>query len=175
MLREQSEGYTKLTTDLVGSLGPPHAAATGLPTESLSATETRAHSAWERVVSLIGYFDLDPNRALDVILDVFSVNLASHHQFFMALLSFSPWAGESQRFKDIHQARTMAVDPDPDQYRGKDLDEILRMADLGPRYHEFPDPHPAKGKPQVLAQVLGFKFAHYQVGFISFGRNQFTD
>ncbi|PCH34941.1 hypothetical protein WOLCODRAFT_159437 [Wolfiporia cocos MD-104 SS10] len=37
LLREQSEGYSKLVTELTSSLGPPHSPETGRPTESLAA------------------------------------------------------------------------------------------------------------------------------------------
>ena len=88
LLREQSEGYSKLTTELTSSLGPPHSTSTGYPVESTEAIEARARPTWERALGLIGYFDLDPNRALDIILDVFSIHLATHHAFFISLLSF---------------------------------------------------------------------------------------
>ena len=89
LLREQSEGYSKLTTELTSSLGPPHSPATGYPVESVEMIEARARPTWERALGLIGYFDLDPNRALDIILDVSSVHLATHYSFFLSLLSFS--------------------------------------------------------------------------------------
>jgi hypothetical protein len=44
------------------------------------------------MVSLIGHFHLDPNRALDVFLDIFATRLATHYTLFLALLSLSPWA-----------------------------------------------------------------------------------
>ncbi|TFY81790.1 hypothetical protein EWM64_g2223 [Hericium alpestre] len=88
LLREQSEGYSKLITEVTSSLPPPHSMATGRPTESFEVVAARVRPVWERVVSLIGYFDLDPNRALDVILDVFSVHLTTHWSFFIVLLGF---------------------------------------------------------------------------------------
>lgn len=134
--------------------------------ESRAAIEARARPAWERVVGLIGYFDLDPNRALDVILDVFSAHLATHHSFFVSFLSFSPWAPRSKPVNSPDSDEAMAVDPDPPKYRGKTLDDVLSLAeDLSGKSAEDPQlPGPAHGNPsRVLAQVLGFKFAHYQV------------
>ncbi|KAH8118538.1 transcription factor/nuclear export subunit protein 2-domain-containing protein [Phellopilus nigrolimitatus] len=162
LLREQSEGYTKLTTDLVGSLGPPHAPSTGRPIESFQAVQARASAAWERVVSLVGYFDLDPNRSLDVILDVFSVNVATHWQFFLALLSCSPWAGDCTGMKDWEEAANMKIDPQPDRYHGKSLDEILLLTEFDAKGTGCPSKLETTRKPKVLAQVLGFKFSHYQ-------------
>ena len=165
MLREQSEGYSKLTTELTSSLGPSHSLATGEPIEPLSVIEERARPVWERVVGLVGYFDLDPNRALDIILDVFSVHLAAHYSFFLALLSCSPWAPPT-RAKDEDR---MHIEPSPDIYRGKDLDEVLRLAEMQAGFERRPpqvDPPDGINGPLVLAQVLGFKFTYYQVEFL---------
>src|SRR4051812_29239474 len=97
LLREQSEGYSKLLIELTSNLGPPHSPQTGRPTEAYGVIEERARPVWEKVISLIGYFDSDPNRALDVILDVLSQHLTTHYTFFLALLSFSPWSGSYRR------------------------------------------------------------------------------
>jgi THO complex subunit 2 len=160
LLREQSEGYSKLTTELTSSLSLPHNAATGYPTESYASIEDRARPVWEKVISLIGYFDLDPNRALDIILDVLSVHLATHYSFFLALLSFSPWSGAYKPPNGL----SMASDPVPDQYRDKSLDDVLSLAEAQQRKQKDSSviSH-ATTNPQVMAQVLGFKFAYYQV------------
>ncbi|KAL6309570.1 transcription factor/nuclear export subunit protein 2-domain-containing protein [Sparassis latifolia] len=163
LLREQSEGYSKLTTELTSCLGPPNSSATGYPVESLTSIEARARPAWERVVGLIGYFDLDPNRALDIILDIFSTHLATHHTFFVSFLSFSPW---SVRRKEHRSGKedAMAVGPDGNQYRGKSLDEVLFAAEASsnPWTAEPPRFSSEGSHTRVLAQVLGFKFSHYQ-------------
>jgi THO complex subunit 2 len=160
LLREQSEGYSKLTAELTSSLSPPHNPATGYPTESYASIEDRARPVWEKVISLIGYFDLDPNRALDIILDVLSVHLATHYSFFLALLSFSPWCAG---YKSPNVS-SMAFDPVPDQYKDRSLDEVLSLAEArqGNAQDSSPIPH-ATTNPPVMAQVLGFKFAYYQV------------
>ena len=160
LLREQSEGYSKLTTELTSSIGPAHSVIDGHPMESLSAIEARARPAWERVVGLIGYFDLDPNRALDIILDVFSVHLATHYSFFLSLLSFSPWAASLK-----HSADPMIVESCSDLYRGKSLDDVLKIAEAQAGVSQDPPPPAAMGanNTRVLAQVLGFKLTHYQV------------
>lgn len=159
LLREQSEGYSKLTAELTSSLGPAHATATGRPTEPYSAIKERARPVWEKVISLVGYFDLDPNRALDLILDVLSVNLATHYSFFVALLSFSPWSA-SYRRPDEDEA--IATDLPPGSFKGKTLDEVLTLADRKPR--GTPPVVFAGPESRVLmAQVLGFKFSHYHV------------
>jgi THO complex subunit 2 len=163
LLREQSEGYSKLTAELTSNLGPAHSPATGRPTESYSAIEERARPVWKKVISLIGYFDLDPNRALDIILDVLSVHLATHYTFFVALLSCSPWAGSRRR--SAGQDADMQVDatPPPDLFRAKSLDEVLAIAQEKAWLSEPGPSEPGESSSSVLAQVLGFKFAYYQV------------
>lgn len=162
LLREQSEGYSKLTAELTSNLGPAHSSATGCPTESYTAIEDRARPVWEKVISLIGYFDLDPNRALDIILDVFSVHLATHYSFFIALLSFSPWSASYRRPISNNDA-AMAVDSPLESFRGKTLDEILTLADRTKRDTTTVS---SGSSPRVLAQVLGFKFTYYQASFL---------
>lgn len=158
LLREQSEGYSKLTAELTSSVGSPHSATTGLPTESLATTAERARQVWERVLSLIGHFDLDPNRALDIFLDVFSTHLATNYTFFLSLLSLSPWA-PPRVTPETPESR-----PEPD-YSGKDLDEILLIAESRSNAKTCSDS--SRGS-TVLAQVLGFKFSHYHVWTFSF-------
>ncbi|KAH8106136.1 transcription factor/nuclear export subunit protein 2-domain-containing protein [Cristinia sonorae] len=158
LLREQSEGYSKLVAELTSSLGPAHSSSTGLPSETASAVAARAGPAWERVVGLIGYFDLDPNRALDIVLDVFSANLTTHSSFFLSFLSFSSWSNGG-RISAVSSDDTMNIEVDPDQYRGKTLDEVLSLAERNSGFRPAPS---SNGKPKVLAQVLGFKFSYYQ-------------
>lgn len=161
LLREQSEGYSKLTAELTSSLGPSHSPATGYPIESKEAVHARAKPAWERVVGLIGYFDLDPNRALDVILDVFSMHLSTHYSFFLSFLGHSPWSSSIHRQLTAQDA--MSVESSPNQYQGKDLDDILYMAESQSGYPASRPQIQTSAGGRVLAQVLGFKFSHYQV------------
>lgn len=138
-------------------MGPSHAPNTGLPTEEPTAIDARAQKVWNKIISLIGYFDLDPNRALDLILDVFSAHLTTHHAFFLALLSCSPWTTSRRRAILQHQ-QEMALDSRPQSFVGKGFDEVLEMVQKVP---SLPEETSADGS-RVLAQVLGFKFTHYQ-------------
>lgn len=166
LIREQSEGYTKLTTDLVGSLGPPHSSSTALPTEPPDTLRARAASAWERVVGLIGYFELDPNRAMDIILDIFSSNVTTHWQFFLAFLVCTPWVGEGRNLSDWETSHNICVDPEPNQIQGKSFDEVLRLAERrSQNENAMCLKRGTEGKPKALAQALGFKFRLYDVGF----------
>lgn len=164
LLREQSEGYSKLTVELTSSLGPPHSSLTGRPTESNSVIEDRARPVWEKVISLIGYFDLDPNRALDIILDILSQHLTSHYSFFLALLSFSPWSGSYRRAPPEDDAANMKIDLPAGGFRGKSLDAVLTLAESNSMSSDM---NTRKAGARVLAQVLGFKFNYYQVRFHS--------
>jgi THO complex subunit 2 len=168
LLREQSEGYSKLTAELTSSLGPAHSSVTGRPTESYASIAERARPVWEKVISLIGYFDLDPNRALDIILDVLSVHLATHYTFFFALLSFSPWSGSHRRPNPDYDGAPMVVDLPPGSFRGKTLDEILTLSDGKARDAQTLS---TTHSPRVLAQVLGFKFTYYQVSLCVLSKN----
>ncbi|KAK1995777.1 THO complex subunit 2 [Colletotrichum falcatum] len=84
LLREESEGYSKLMTELftTSSAEPPSA-------------ET-AHAAFERLKGLIGTFDLDVGRVLDVTLDVFAAVLIKQFRFFIKLLRVSSWWPRNQ-------------------------------------------------------------------------------
>jgi THO complex subunit 2 len=160
LLREQSEGYSKLVTEVTSALPSPHSPASGLPLEPLSIDPERVQPIWKRIVSLIGYFDLDPNRALDVILDLFSAYLTTHWSFFLVLLSLSPWKGQCGSLAWINEEKSdpSKVEPGSSRFKDKSLDEILSMAedtDLSKA--------PPVSVPRVMAQVLGFKFRHYQV------------
>jgi THO complex subunit 2 len=99
------------------------------------------------VVSLIGHFDLDPNRALDVFLDVFATHLATHYIFFLELLSLSPWAP------------TISSEAPPPSTGSTRFDDVLANAEFlsESTLSDLNTPN------SVLAQVLGFKFAHYNV------------
>lgn len=113
---------------------------------------------WGKVISLIGYFDLDPNRALDLILDMLSTHLATHYSFFLALLSCSPWASHRPK----NDAEPMAVDALPASYINMSMDEILASKEKHGASMEAANGKNRDGS-RVLAQVLGFKFAYYQV------------
>lgn len=161
LLREQSEGYSKLTVELTSNLGPPHSPQTGRPIETYRAIEQRAKPVWEKVISLIGYFDLDPNRALDIILDVLSQHLTTHYTFFLALLSFSPWAGSYRRPLPDDEAMDTTFELPEGAFKNKNLDEILTLAESD--FKPAAAKRPMTGGARVLAQVLGFKFSYYQV------------
>ncbi|KAF9694912.1 hypothetical protein EKO04_007048 [Ascochyta lentis] len=89
LLREETEGYSKLMTEYfttVNSEPPSH--------EVVSET-------YQRVNALIGAFDLDIGRVLDVTLDVFANLLVKHGKFFVKLLRCSAWWPEQRGLEGI--------------------------------------------------------------------------
>ena len=67
LLREESEGYSKLLTVLASLPSPP--------------TDPSSHIT--NIFALIGYFDLDPNRVLDLLLEAMEHQLWNHSFLFL--------------------------------------------------------------------------------------------
>ena len=79
LVREESEGFAKLMTEVFSSC------------TSQDPSNTNVGEAVEKVKALIGAFDLDVGRSLDVILDVFGSVLVKNFRFFVKFLRASPW------------------------------------------------------------------------------------
>ncbi|KAF4122980.1 THO complex subunit 2 [Geosmithia morbida] len=77
LLREETEGYSKLITELYMTSDALHP---DVPQE-----------IFERIKGLIGTFDLDVGRVLDVTLDVSAAVLVKQFKFFVKLLRVSSW------------------------------------------------------------------------------------
>lgn len=79
LMREESEGFAKLMTELFTTSGnePP--------------TAEVVEDTVEKVKAMIGAFDLDVGRSLDVVLDVFGAVLVKQFRFFVKFLRASPW------------------------------------------------------------------------------------
>jgi THO complex subunit 2 len=86
LLREESEGYSKLLCALTEHLVQPldiywtvekksHHELSQQRTEHIERNTTLVV---KNIKSVIGFFDLDPNRVLDIILDVFISNVTDH-------------------------------------------------------------------------------------------------
>ncbi|KAH8702482.1 putative THO complex component [Talaromyces proteolyticus] len=87
LLREESEGYSKLVTELF----------TTSNTESPSSENVE--ETFERVKAMIGAFDLDVGRVLDVTLDVFAAVLVKKYHFFVRFLRASSWWPKGDRLR----------------------------------------------------------------------------
>lgn len=79
LLREETEGYSKLMTELFTT-------SNNEPPSSEVVEET-----FERVKGMIGAFDLDVGRVLDITLDVFAAVLVKQFRFFVKYLRVSSW------------------------------------------------------------------------------------
>jgi THO complex subunit 2 len=79
LLREETEGYSKLMTEYFTTVN------------SRPPTQEVVNETYQRVNALIGAFDLDIGRVLDVTLDVFANLLVKHGRFFVKLLRTTAW------------------------------------------------------------------------------------
>lgn len=86
LLREESEGYSKLAAELYRT---PYYARDHHDFALVQA-------CWERVKGLIGTFDLDVGRVLDVVIDVFSATMLRNIMFFSRFLRISSWWPRTQ-------------------------------------------------------------------------------
>ncbi|GAA5887200.1 hypothetical protein JCM5296_004560 [Sporobolomyces johnsonii] len=144
LLREESEGYSKLVVELLSNLGPPHSTLTAQSQETEQERMRRAVSVGDKVKSLIGNFDLDPGRTLDIFLDTFADQVIEHHQFFIDFLTVSPWAPKSKR----RGAKAAEVNESDAKGKSKEV-----PVDVGLEDNEGSE---------TIAHILGFKFAYYQ-------------
>ncbi|CAF3650930.1 unnamed protein product [Rotaria sp. Silwood1] len=60
LLREESEGFAKTLTEL---------------NQNFSITKLTSEQLYDRLMALIGYFDIDPNRMLDLVIESFEYHL----------------------------------------------------------------------------------------------------
>ena len=92
LLREETEGYSKLITELF----------TTSSNEVLS--DELVEETFERVKGMIGAFDLDVGRVLDVTLDVFAAVLVKQYRFFVKFLRASSWWPHAKSHRGISGA-----------------------------------------------------------------------
>jgi THO complex subunit 2 len=88
LLREETEGYSKLVTELFTTSG------------SEAPSIEVIQETFEKLKGLIGTFDLDVGRVLDITLDVFAAVLIKQFRFFIRLLRASSWwprSGETDK------------------------------------------------------------------------------
>ncbi|KAG6707895.1 hypothetical protein I3842_06G055000 [Carya illinoinensis] len=99
LLREESEGYAKLVTLLCR--------------DSEASTQNVSAATIGIIKSLIGHFDLDPNRAFDIVLECFE--LQPDNKSFLELIPIFPKSHASQilGFKFQYYQRMEVNDPVP--------------------------------------------------------------
>ena len=99
LLREETEGYSKLLTELftTSSNEPP--------------TSEVVEETFERVKGMIGAFDLDVGRVLDITLDVFAAVLVKQYRFFVKYLRASSWWPQDKAPKQKSEEQLLAPLP----------------------------------------------------------------
>ena len=104
LLREESQGFSKLLVLLSDcnipsfeSLWYPQISSCNpkkmqeLREDRENIVKQQAEKVLDQILKLIGTFELDSNRVLDLILDVFAAKLLNNYDFFIQLLRISPW------------------------------------------------------------------------------------
>lgn len=99
LLREETEGYSKLMTELFTT------SSNELPTSEV------VEETFERVKGMIGAFDLDVGRVLDITLDVFAAVLVKQYRFFVKYLRASSWWPQEDQFKSNPTGRALSPLP----------------------------------------------------------------
>ena len=99
LLREETEGYSKLITELftTSSNEPP--------------TSEVVEETFERVKGMIGAFDLDVGRVLDITLDVFAAVLVKQYRFFVKYLRASSWWPQDKASKNLPTEQALGALP----------------------------------------------------------------
>ncbi|KAI9793175.1 MAG: THO complex subunit 2 [Piccolia ochrophora] len=100
LLREETEGYSKLMTELFTTSNnePP--------------TSEIVETTFGRVTALVGAFDLDVGRVLDITLDVFASVLVKQNRFYVKLLRASSWWPKGKEGEGL-EARSQGSNPIP--------------------------------------------------------------
>ncbi|KAE8184966.1 hypothetical protein CF336_g7596, partial [Tilletia laevis] len=209
LLREENEGYTALIKLLLESIGPAlkpvyvldqsnsHSSSTAptganytsppiaiIETESAHERTTRATIVLKKIRALVGYFNLDSSRVLDVLLDVMGLHLTQHWPFFCTLLELSAWGEHlrSGRSKADDHHHEMDIDSDAESQsqsqsqsqKGKGKAKQTGTAhtsaqrrprplgDLESEINNLPDYLASETGNSTCAQLIGFKFRDYQ-------------
>jgi THO complex subunit 2 len=149
LLREETEGYSKLTTEILSNMGPGVFEVSSSELEQ--DLETRVPQVLGSIESLIGYFDLDPNRVLDIILDIFTSNVTKHHPFFLRLFQVSPWNPKKLLPQESLLSPTQAE---------FDADSVKKTHWVVKTVEDVPEEGAS-----VIGQILGFKFSYYNVTY----------
>lgn len=125
LLREESEGYAKLMTEYFTT------------SNNEEPTWAAAAAAFQRVKALIGAFDLDVGRALDVTLDVFANLMIRHYRFFVKFMRASSWWPEEKSYENLGW-ETLGIESLPRwaqpgasgyQHTENDVAEILELCE----------------------------------------------
>lgn len=104
LLREESEGFAKFILEVHTS-----------PLRSSSVDNAKITAA--NIEKLIGYFDLDPVRSLDIFLDVMADNIMYNCQFYLQVLQHSPWWPKSLSNRNPQVVMQQLVNNEPVDFK----------------------------------------------------------
>lgn len=91
LLREETEGYAKLLTDYYNAA-----------TESAHSDDAEmAKDAYHRIMALVGAFDLDVGRVLDITIDISASLLVKSFRFFVKFYRRSSWWPQKVVLDDV--------------------------------------------------------------------------
>ncbi|KAJ2491954.1 THO2 plays a role in transcriptional elongation [Coemansia sp. RSA 2050] len=153
LISEQSEGFSKLVTLVQATMAAvvPHQISSDIlravadhpgaesrgsvvihALRSLGDLQQRVRCLLVDINRLIGVFNLDPNRALDIILDCFMSSVRFYWAFYIALLDASPWCRSQADSLKIAQLvgwkLQFYINGSPSDH--KYMDELTTMAAL---------------------------------------------
>nr|POE65136.1 tho complex subunit 2 [Quercus suber] len=94
LLREDTEGYAKLLTEYFNT-------AQEASNPGRGAIPNVAENAFQRIMALVGAFDLDVGRVLDVTLDISANLVVKAYSFFMRFYRCSHWWPDSRVFDSV--------------------------------------------------------------------------
>lgn len=143
-------------------MGAPQDVTKGSEVEPQALLSRRTQQAQDRLMKIAGYFDLDPTRMLDLTLDVFSTHVMTHFEFCINLIrQFMSSRTRLLLGTRLEETAAQMETEKPNSFVGMDLDDILSTSEgfvpTVPSSAEYKNP---------LAQIIGFKFAYYQVSGI---------
>ncbi|EME43129.1 hypothetical protein DOTSEDRAFT_45118 [Dothistroma septosporum NZE10] len=93
LLREESEGYAKLLTEFFSTAQEASSPSCDSP--------YIAEDAFQRVLALVGAFDLDVGRVLDITMDISASLLVKAYQFFVKFYRASSWWPQNEMLDNI--------------------------------------------------------------------------
>lgn len=91
LLREETEGYAKLLTDYYNAASE----------SALSDDAETAKAAFHRTMALVGAFDLDVGRVLDITLDISASLLVKAYRFFVKFYRCSSWWPQNDTLDNV--------------------------------------------------------------------------
>ncbi|KTW25881.1 hypothetical protein T552_03155 [Pneumocystis carinii B80] len=142
LIREENEGYSKLIVEINSFL------ESDILNKDKDMISLGIKQIFDNIISLIGFFDLDSNKVLDILLTIASQNLVHHWKIFIELFSISSWWGFAKSYFNLKDITSFE--------KRKKLDDILEKG----FQTLFDDIHCCSGS-KVASQLLGFKLKNY--------------